>query len=61
MEPRDRCGSLGLMDREVTHEGYSLFVVTNALKLDTHIILDREATKKTKLYKVGKKWSRNPV
>lgn len=37
-----------------------LFVVTKCFKMDTHIILDREATKKTKLYKVGKKWNRNP-
>lgn len=60
VEPRDRCGSLGLMDREVTHEGHSL-CCNKCFKIGTHIILDREATKKTKLYKVGKKWSRNPV
>lgn len=38
----------------------TVFVVTNALKL-ARILYLIEATKKTKLYKVGKKWSRNPV
>ena len=31
VELRDRCGSLGLMDREVTHEGYSISFCCNKM------------------------------